>query len=360
MKKLTNRFFIVLVCVIISSLYFFNIKALAWGDGRHNDENTIVASGQVTEGDVFFTSEGGSVEVALIGSDIVGDVTEIITPPLTDSTNKKEESKKETEEKEFEKEEETSPFSDSPLWVIGVYKEDPMSRVSVAMRITKVTENKSVVKAEDDNQYLYIAGFISMTYMDLMSEEYSFQFDAKGTYSGEVAAAFIRGWGELTFPVPKNPNGCGYFEDDGTPTKFTSTTGIGLWFKENGKLTLFVKTNDSSQEAGIGNIFAEIECSYDETKWNRIRIDDDFKGTIKYYVNDELMAIVEYSELGEYDTFEGEKFYKKVTIKDAEGNQLATTDSAYVYESSEIAYGMRTASLNVDNIIIKTLEVEEE
>lgn len=97
-------------------------------------------------------------------------------------------------------------------------------------------------------------------------------------------------------------------------------------------------------------------CSYDSTKWNKIRIVDDNKGKIEYYVNEEKIATVEYSDLTEYEVFEGEKFYQNVSIKDKDGNVLASTENAFVYEYSEIAFGMRAAQLSVDNILIKDNE----
>ena len=42
--------------------------------------------------------------------------------------------------------------------------------------------------------------------------------------------------------------------NDDSGTKFTSTTGIGLWFKENGKLTLFIKTLDTSKPAKLETV----------------------------------------------------------------------------------------------------------
>jgi hypothetical protein len=221
----------------------------------------------------------------------------------------------------------------------------------------------SKVYEQGDNKYFRIQGFISMTYLDLFETPYTFQFDARGVKADEVGAVFVRGNKELTVPVSKNPTGAGYYEADDSGTKFTSTTGIGLWFKENGKLTLFIKTLDTSKPAKIGNCFAEIECSYSASNWNKIRIDDDCKGTIKYYVNDDLIATIEYSDLGTYDDFDplfdGENFYKKAVIKDKDGNELASTDSAFIYEYSEIAFGMRTAAIDVDNLLLKDLELEE-
>ena len=57
--------------------------------------------------------------------------------------------------------------------------------------------------------------------------------------------------------------------------------------------------------------------------------------------------------------FDGENFYKKAVIKDKDGNELASTDSAFIYEYSEIAFGMRTAAIDVDNLLLKDLELEE-
>ena len=84
-------------------------------------------------------------------------------------------------------------------------------------------------------------------------------------------------------------------------------------------MVIFVKTNDTSQKAGIGKIYAELSCNYNHEDWNRIQIANDNKGTIKYYINGELIAIVEYSNLGEYDNvFDGRGFIKmKIVDKDS-------------------------------------------
>lgn len=147
--------------------------------------------------------------------------------------------------------------------------------------------------------------------------------------------------------------GAHYYEADDSGSKFTSTTGVGLWFKEDNSLTLFVKTHDTTKRAGIGNIYAVLPCTYDSTKWNNIKIVDDNKGKIEYYVNNEKIAIVEYSDLTEYEVFKGEKFFNNVTIKDKDGNVLQSTDIAFVYEYSEIAFGLRATHLNLDNILLK-------
>lgn len=214
----------------------------------------------------------------------------------------------------------------------------------------------SKVRKDGDNLYFFITGFITMTYDEYMEKAYEWSFDAKGVSAVEVAATFVRGSSMLTLPVSTNPNGCGYYEADDSGSKYTSTTGIGLWFKGNGALALFVKTNDTSKPAGIGNIEATISCTYDASKWNKIKIVDDFQGKIDYYVNDEKVATVEYSNLGEYEVFPGEKFYKTATIKDKDGNVITSTENAFIYEISEIAFGFRTGSLSIDNLLLKDKE----
>ncbi len=224
-------------------------------------------------------------------------------------------------------------------------------------------QNNSKVKKEKDveSNYYFLTGFMNVTMDEIVEEAYTFSFDAKGVSSVEVAAAFVRGYSQLLIPVSTNPQGANYYEADDSGTKFTSTTGIGFWFKANGTLTLFVKTYDKDASANIGNVFAEITTTYDGSKWNNILISDNNKGVITYSVNNAVVATVEYSELGEYaDVFEGEQFYKKVSIKNAEGAVVASTESAFVYQFSEIAFGSRTGSLSLDNILVKTLEEVKE
>ena len=68
-------------------------------------------------------------------------------------------------------------------------------------------------------------------------------------------------------------------------------------------------------------------------KWNKIRIDDDCKGTIKYYVNDDLIATIGIRSwyLDDFDPlFDGENFYKKAVIR----IKTATNLQAQIVHSS--------------------------
>lgn len=217
-------------------------------------------------------------------------------------------------------------------------------------------EGKTKVRTEADNKYVLLSGFMNVTLDEYIEEGYTFSFSAKGVSATDFAGAFVRGSSQLTLPVSTNPNGSMYYEADDSGTKYTSTTGIGFWFKGTGSITVFVKTNDSTKAAGIGNLDATIACTYDASKWNDIKIADDFNGKIEISVNNELVAVIEYSEAGEYEVFPGEKFYQKATIKDAAGTVLGSTDNAFIYEYSEIAFATRAASINLDNISIKSIE----
>lgn len=64
----------------------------------------------------------------------------------------------------------------------------------------------STVKAEEDNNYFYMEGFINLTFDELIKEGYTFSFDVKGIFEDEVAAVFVRGNTQLTLDVQTNPH----------------------------------------------------------------------------------------------------------------------------------------------------------
>ena len=95
-----------------------------------------------------------------------------------------------------------------------------------------------------------------------------------------------------------------------------------------------------------------------KNEMNTYTFRDNNAGEVSCYINGELFATVEYSNVVTYpqdtdDTMQYE-FYKNVTVKDAEGSELLSVENSRLSVRNVIALAERGSALEFDNIAVYT------
>ncbi len=203
----------------------------------------------------------------------------------------------------------------------------------------------------DDTNYFQAQSFDVME-----SQAYVFSFDA------QIGSAqfyfFVRG----TEPVVRaNPAWkeavIGWYEKDwyeengGATSGAVSTigaSGIALTKgNSDSTLALVVKTYEADG-INIASRVINVPVNADIANGiNSYKIYDNGEGCIKYYLNDDLFAVVEYNELTLYDDEYDEteySFYKQVVVKDAYGEILGTVENTRLSQEGVIAFSLRKSS----------------
>ena len=219
----------------------------------------------------------------------------------------------------------------------------------------------------DDDNYFYAQAF------DITEEQaYVFSFDAQ--IGSAQFCFFVRG----TEPVSRaNPAWkeavIGWYEKDWYTENGGSIAGVSSTIGASGialtkgnsdnALALMVKTYETD---GIKIASRTINIPVEADVVNSVNsytIYDNGEGCIKYYLNNDLVAIVEYSEPtlydDEYDNTDY-SFYKQVVVKDAYGEVLGTVENSRLSQEGVIAFALRksvsTTNL-VDNLKLSIAEL---
>lgn len=213
------------------------------------------------------------------------------------------------------------------------------------------------VAEEDGNRYLTAAGMVEIQSVQTVQEPYTFSVDLR---TNEPAAdwmgIFIR-----TGDVFNLYEWDYYVEKGGTDgSSSIGGTGIVIYPVTDG-IRLAVKTRVDGPW-GIGSAYTDIivEGQPDWKSFTNLRVEDD-GSIVKIYVSNALAATVELSEKGTYPEDSGTEipefldcvYYKNAVVKDAGGTERFRTDSARVVaEDCYLGIGIRTKSLDIDNISI--------
>ncbi|MBO4325854.1 MAG: hypothetical protein J5950_01110 [Clostridia bacterium] len=152
-----------------------------------------------------------------------------------------------------------------------------------------------------------------------------------------------------------------YGENGGSEKGVSSIGGSGIRVYQNRPASSIGVTVKTRVEDGLYVHSQGVEFAYPEgfnaDGMNTYKFDDNGKGLLKIYVNDALLATVEYDgEPGTYpDGDEGDSdilYYKHAVIKDAEGTQKLELDNARISaEYSAVGIGNRgDTTTHFDNI----------
>ena len=240
--------------------------------------------------------------------------------------------------------------------------------------VTSIGKNGVVAakEASDSNKYLYLSGNNYTYYEEDLIYPYVFEADFKDERKAGWVGCFVRTSVEAgtiklhlnekdrTLPWTENDHSA-RGKDEALTNAMVSASlvgsagiGIRLLPKQN-KITLFVKTYDLTRFRSINNITYDIPTNKDiSAEFIKVTFEDNNKGLLKVKFDGTLVASVEYEDLGSYSDelyLEG-SYYKTAKIKDAEGNVIASTDSAIIYEDSTVLLYTRGGDLQVDNILI--------
>ncbi|MCR5056807.1 MAG: PT domain-containing protein [Clostridia bacterium] len=179
-----------------------------------------------------------------------------------------------------------------------------------------------------------------------------FDFKNNGAYSGNFGG-FVMGWGD------ENNSSRIFYENaygkDGAGS-LVSNSGIGFDFRGGNKIYVYiVQWNAESNKRDVAA--AEVETAVDfDAKMVSFLIEDDGVSKITVKADGTLLFIINYSNASVHPDAAGyfEKYYLNVNITDAEGNELAKSESALFSAYDSFAFGARARDLLIDNIDITT------
>ena len=137
---------------------------------------------------------------------------------------------------------------------------------------------------------------------------------------------------------------------DGEGAKSVGTTGIGVSYRDENKIGLYIKCLDDEGLLRTHEvIFTPVE---NVAEFNSFKVVDYDNGTIEFYANDKLFATVKFSnpKMTEKSMAYSELYYQDAAIYDAEGNELAKVSNALISTQSCFAFGSRASIISVDNI----------
>ncbi len=200
--------------------------------------------------------------------------------------------------------------------------------------------------------------YFQTNYLDVM-EDNAYVFSFRALIGASKFCFFVRG----TEPVIReNPAwkeaSIGWYEKDwytenggaaeGAIGGTIGASGIALTKgNSNDAISLIIKTYEVDGvhiAARVVNIPVKADVG---SSFHEYIIYDNGKGTIKYYVDGALFAIVDYAEPVNYDDpadDESFPFYKTVTVKNAYGDVLATVNNSRLSTEGMIAIGFRKTS----------------
>ncbi|MBO4326418.1 MAG: bacterial Ig-like domain-containing protein [Clostridia bacterium] len=223
--------------------------------------------------------------------------------------------------------------------------EDWIANNATGEYITKIAESGG-------EKYLAFAPFAQMYTAEGITDKYVFSVDLKGPESHGFGI-FFRTSGETNI----NP----YFEDDKSGQGIFGIGPNGVCLIPSGKsLKIFVKYYDEKKSA-------DKEMKYINNKTVTVKVNANFNNEFatvsvadygagaKIFVNGELVATLEFSELiDSYDEYLSEyKYYSKVAVYDNTGKRKAEVKNALICaDTSVLALGMRINEGYADNIVI--------
>ena len=257
----------------------------------------------------------------------------------------------------------------------GANIEDSALADTFIMQIVRAAGGDGIVNDDGVAELSKYAGFYTDTDIayDYFAGAYTFSLDYDFTCSSPtLGGIFVRMTDPSAYKVT-NPKNAGtqqafdmyewdwYGENGGKGQGISSIGGSGIRVflnKSNSTIGVSVKTRveDGLFVHSQGVEFAYPE-GFDSKGMNNYKFEDDGKGLVKVYINEVLLATVEYGgERGTYpDGDEGDSdvvYYKHAVIKDSEGTQLMELDNARISaEYAAVGVGNRGENTTkLDNV----------
>lgn len=219
------------------------------------------------------------------------------------------------------------------------------------------------VKVEEDgktgNLYLLSHVFTHVYTREPIKGTYEMSFTTYEMQDGFQSGVFFR--------APLCSTAAYYEGDAGDPENDTSTGLSGIWLAvyEN-RMVVTVKAYDENTPHKVINHRFSFDLPKGTSYTDGIAVhilDDGMIATV--FVNEELICSIAFGEeTGRAWTQNGidsaVKLLKKVTVLDAEGNELGTVSNTFVSaEESTIGWATRVANMKMDDICILVEDVEE-
>jgi hypothetical protein len=227
-----------------------------------------------------------------------------------------------------------------------------------------VVHGETVLEEKDGNKFLKVTGFSEFYSYDPITAPYTFSLDLKLEAVGDVNV-FVRAGRNESAPFPFYE--WDWYTEKGGKNGESSTGGPGLLVslrQDSVRIRIKNMQMDSENEQ-ISSVYHDFPMpeTYNYKEFNNIKFVDDGE-KIEVFVNDALIATCEMSDKGRYE-IDAEhmpvdfEYFKKVVLKDSEGNVVLELDNArLVAEDCHVAFGGRNHPFYVDNVTM-SYEVED-
>lgn len=220
----------------------------------------------------------------------------------------------------------------------------------------QANDSAKFVTDSDGNTYFAVSSFYT-AYSDFrFANGNAFLYSADLRYSGDATnfRGFIVNFGNEKTAANK---GNVFYENNGINAdgahSFTGYSGCGIYLTKTNAVNLFVYTVDDSGKLGV--IEGEVAINATTSSWNTLKIYDDGSSTISFYIGDEYIGKIVYSNAGllplEVSDY-NERYYRTADIYGKDGTKLAGTTNAVISYTKSFGLGTRAASMDVDNLEI--------
>lgn len=200
---------------------------------------------------------------------------------------------------------------------------------------------------------------------DLEGQEYAFSVDFK--MAGGQDGIFIKGCEPIYRVNPAYQDfemlfcsSTYYVQNGGQSVSWNGMGGSGFCVTARDENTLRIDVAVFEEDGiFVSHRNCAIPVDFDiKNEMNTYTFRDNNAGEVSCYINGELFATVEYSNVVTYpqdtdDTMQYE-FYKNVTVKDAEGSELLSVENSRLSVRNVIALAERGSALEFDNIAVYT------
>lgn len=220
----------------------------------------------------------------------------------------------------------------------------------------QANDSAKFVTDSDGNTYFNVTSFYT-AYSDFrFANGNAFLYSADVRYTGDATnfRAFIVNFGNEKTAANK---GNVFYENNGINAdgahSFTGYSGCGIYLTKTNAVNLFVYTVDDSGKLGV--VEGEVAINATTSNWNTLKIYDDGSSTISFYMGDEYIGKIVYSNAGLLPlevTDYNERYYRTADIYGKDGTKLAGTTKAVISYTKSFGMGTRATTMDVDNLQI--------
>jgi hypothetical protein len=222
----------------------------------------------------------------------------------------------------------------------------------------------ATIKEENENKYLSVDAYLVAEYMDEMTDKYEVSFEMR-TGKPEYLGGFFLHAADAMFKYFEWDN----YKESGGRSTTTSQSFIGasglIFVPIENALRIYVKTyeNDGVHQNnpyGVGNEYVEFPLLFNtSSKFFKVTLAEE-NNLINISIDGEQVAVITLSDKGKYENTDYE-YFKRVEIKDKEGNTLKSIDNSLVTVENKMIIGTRGMThIDFDNISITRHGLKEE